>query len=86
MGEQYAPVQILKELRTGETDGTEIKTSYRYVFELQERLDNTMKIAQKELLRAGKKTKCCMTEELKKKNFKKMTRCYCYCQLTKIGF
>ena len=36
------PVQILKELWTGEIDGTEVKTSYQYVFELRERLDNTM--------------------------------------------
>ena len=28
------PVQILKELWTGETDGTEAKASYQYVFEL----------------------------------------------------
>ena len=44
------PVQILKELWTDKTGGTEIKTSYQYVFELQKRLDNTMKIAQKEML------------------------------------
>ena len=40
------PVQILKELWTGETDGIEVKMSYQYVFEVRERLDNTMKIAQ----------------------------------------
>ena len=51
------PVQILKELWTGDTDGTEIKTSYQYVFELRERLYNTMKIAQKELLKSRKKNK-----------------------------
>ena len=38
------PIQILKELWTGETDGTEINTSYQYVLELRERLDNTIKI------------------------------------------
>ena len=51
------PVQILKELWTGETDGTEIKTNNQYVFELRERLDNTMKIAQEELLKSRKKNK-----------------------------
>ena len=51
------PVQILKELWTGETDGTEVKTSYQYVLELRERLDNTMKIAQEELLKSRKKNK-----------------------------
>ena len=51
------PVQILKELWTGETDRTEIKTNYYYVFELRERLDNTIKIAQEELLKSRKKNK-----------------------------
>ena len=51
------PVQILKKLWTGETDGTEVKTSYQYVFELRERLDNTMRIAQEELLKSRKKNK-----------------------------
>ena len=51
------PVQTLKKLWTGETDGTEIKTSYQYALELQERLDNTMKIAQEELLKSRKKNK-----------------------------
>ena len=41
-------------LWTGEKDGTEVKTSYQYVLELQERLDNTMKIAQEELLKTRK--------------------------------
>ena len=51
------PVQILKKLWMGETEGTEIKTGYQYVFKLQERLDNTMKIAQKGLLKSWKKNK-----------------------------
>ena len=51
------PVQTLKKLWTGETDGTEIKTSYQYALELQKRLDNTMKIAQEELLKSRKKNK-----------------------------
>ena len=51
------PVQILKELWTGETGGTEVKTSYQYVFELRECLNNTMKIAQEELLKSRKKNK-----------------------------
>ena len=43
------PVQILKELWTKETDVLEVKTSYQYVLELKERLDDTMKIALEEL-------------------------------------
>ena len=63
------PVQILKEQWTGETDGTEIKTSYQYVLELRERLDNTMKIAQEELLKSRKKNKTLYDRRAKKREF-----------------
>ena len=43
------PMKILKELWTGESDPTDVKTSYQYVLELRERLEDTMKLAQKEL-------------------------------------
>ena len=51
------PVQILKELWTKETDVPEVKTSYQYVLELRERLDDTMKIALEELKRSQSKNK-----------------------------
>ena len=51
------PVQILKELWTKETDVSEVKTSYQYVLELRERLDDTMKIALEELKRSQSKNK-----------------------------
>ena len=63
------PVQILKELWIGETDGTEVKTSYQYVFELRERLDNTMKIAQEELLKSWKKNKTLYDRRAKRREF-----------------
>ena len=65
------PVQILKEPWTGETDGTEIKTSYQYVFELRERLDNTLKIAQEELLKSQKKNKTLYDRRAKRREFQK---------------
>ena len=81
------PVQILKELWTGETDGTEMKTSYQYGLESRERLANTMKIAKEELLKSRKKTKRCMTEEPRRgENSKKATRYYCYCRWTQTSF
>ena len=43
------PMAILKELWTGESESTEVKTSYQYVLELRERLEETMKLAQEEL-------------------------------------
>ena len=43
------PMQILRELWTNESDSPEVKTSYQYVFELRERLEETMKLACEEL-------------------------------------
>ena len=63
------PVQILKELWTRETGGTEVKTSYQYVFELRERLNNTMKIAQEELLKSRKKNKALYDRRAKRREF-----------------
>ena len=80
------PVQILKELWTGETDKTEVKTSYQYVFELRERLDNTMKIAQEELLKSWKKNKTLYDRRAKRREFQEVTRFYCYCRRTQTSF
>ena len=82
------PVQILKELWTGETDGIEVKTSYQYVMELRECLGNTMKIAQEELLKSRKKNKTLYDRKAKRReeNFKKVTRFYCYCRRTQTSF
>ena len=43
------PVQILKELRSEEEEVPIVTTSYQYVLELREKLDETMKLAQAEL-------------------------------------
>ena len=40
---------ILKELWTGESESTKVKTSYQYVLELRERLEETMRLAQEKL-------------------------------------
>ena len=45
------PVQILKELWSKEENESEVTTSYQYVLELWERLEETMKLAQAELER-----------------------------------
>ena len=63
------PVQILKELWTGETNGTEAMASYQYVFELRERFDNIMKIAQEELLKSRKKNKKLHERRAKRREF-----------------
>ena len=57
------PVQILKEL------WTEIKTGYQYVLELRERLDNTIKIAQEELLKSQKKNKTLYDQRARRREF-----------------
>ena len=54
---------------TGETDGTEVKTSFQCVLELRERLDNTMKIAQEKLLKSRKKNKTLYDRRARRKEF-----------------
>ena len=63
------PVQILKELWTKETDVPEVKTSYQYVLELRERLDDTMKIAQEKLKRSQSKNKSLYDRGAKRRAF-----------------
>ena len=62
-------VQIRKELWTKETDVPEVKTSYQYVLELRERLDDTMKIVQEELKRSQLKNKRRYDREAKRRAF-----------------
>ncbi|XP_043212021.1 uncharacterized protein LOC122376289 [Amphibalanus amphitrite] len=51
------PMRILRELWTSESETAEVKTSYQYVFELRERLEDTMALAQKELGKAQSRYK-----------------------------
>ena len=43
------PMMILKQLWTEEVEDPEVKTSYAYIFDLRERLEDTVKLAQEEL-------------------------------------
>ena len=51
------PMAILKQLWTKEVDEPEVKNSYQYVFELREKLDDTLKLAHSELEKAQQKGK-----------------------------
>ncbi|GFR70659.1 zinc finger protein [Elysia marginata] len=46
------PMHILRELWTKDIEEPEVKTSYEYVLNLRDRLDNTLKIAREELEKA----------------------------------
>ena len=48
---------ILKELWTKELEESEVKNSYQYVFELCEKLEDTLKLAHTELQKAQNKGK-----------------------------
>ena len=43
---------ILKELWTKEVEEPEVKNSYQYVFELREKLEETLKLAHSQLQKA----------------------------------
>ena len=51
------PMFILKELWTKEVEEPEVKNSYQYVFELREKLEDTLKLAHTELQEAQNKGK-----------------------------
>ena len=51
------PMFILKELWTKELEKPEVKNSYKYVFELREKLEDTLKLAHTELQKAQHKGK-----------------------------
>ena len=51
------PMFILKELWTKELEESEVKNSYQYVFELREKLEDTLKLAHTELQKAQHKGK-----------------------------
>ena len=63
------PVQILKELWSEEEEVPEVTTSYQYVLELRERLDETMKLAQAELEKNQGRNKNLCNRKAKKRSF-----------------
>ena len=63
------PVQILKELSSEEEEVPEVTTSYQYVLELQEKLDETMKLAQAELEKKQGRNKNLYNRKAKKRSF-----------------
>ena len=60
---------ILKELWTKEVEAPEVKNSYQYVSELQEKLEDTFKIAREELQKAQQKGKHCYDHKTKVRKF-----------------
>ena len=63
------PVQILKELWSEEEEDPEVTTSYQYVLELRERLDETMTLAQAELEKNQGRNKNLYNRKAKKRSF-----------------
>ena len=63
------PMFILKELWTKEVEAPEVKNSYQYVFELREKLEDTLKIAHEELQKAQQKGKHYYDRKTKMRTF-----------------
>ena len=63
------PIQILKELWTKEVQEEEVKTSYQYVVELRERLDQTLKIAKETLENSQARYKKYFDKKAKDRSF-----------------
>ena len=63
-------MHILSALWTGEAGEPEVRNSYQYVFELRDRLDETLKLATQELERAQGKYKHHYDKNAKARSFK----------------
>ena len=64
------PMKILRELWTKETPETEVKNSYQYVFDLREKLEETLQLAQSELEKAQGKYKHHYDKKARKRKLK----------------
>ena len=63
------PMHILKELWTKKVEEPEVKNSYQYVFELREKLENTLNLAHSELQKSQVKVKHHYDRKTKVHNF-----------------
>lgn len=64
------PIRILKEIWTDETSSDEVKSTYQYVIDLKEKLEETCKIAQSQLQKASTKYKRYYDKKAKVRKFK----------------
>lgn len=64
------PLMILKELWSGEIEDEEVKSTYEYVVDLKERLEETCKLAHDELSRCSKRYKKYYDTKSKDRKFK----------------
>ena len=62
------PMRILRHLWTTEDDAPEVRTSYQYLFELRERLEETLRIAREELGKAQVRQKCYYDHKAKERS------------------
>ena len=80
------PVQILKELWSEKEEVPEVTTSYQYVLELRERLDETIKLAPAELEKNQGRKKDSYNRKPRKRSFQVGERSWCYFPLTTTSF
>ena len=64
------PMKILKELWTGESEVSETKTVYQYVVDLEERLEQTCKLAREELKKSRQRYATNYNKKAKVRNLK----------------
>ena len=80
------PMTILKELWTKEVEEPEVKNSYQYVFELREKLKETLKLAHSQLQKAQDKGKHYYDRKTRvTENFSLVRKLLCYYQLITIS-
>ncbi|XP_053407213.1 uncharacterized protein LOC128559482 [Mercenaria mercenaria] len=64
------PITVLRELWAGKTENDEVKTTYQYVMDLQEKLEDTCKIAQQQLAKSSARYKKYYNRKARDRRFK----------------
>jgi len=76
------PMRILKEMWTKEGTEPEVKLTYRYVLELQDRLQETCEVAKQELSKSqGKQKSIMMLRVVRESSRKEIRFCYYFQQM-----
>ena len=76
---------ILKQLWKKEVEEPEVKNSYQYVFELRQKLEETLKLAHSQLQKAQDKGSTIMIARPESENFSLVRKFLCYYQLITVS-
>jgi len=69
---------LLKHLWTGENEDPEVKTTYQYVLDLHERIQETCQLAQEEIAKIQKRNQTYYNRRARERRLNIVTVYFCY--------